>query len=45
MKYQIKYLSATTKKVEIEKFLTWNDAVTWGKKNLNNFNFDLITAI
>jgi hypothetical protein len=41
--YKITYLSKAHKfQPKDEFFKTWDEAATWGKKNLPNFNPDMI---
>ena len=44
MNYEITYFSAETKKVETKKFYSFEEAVKFGRENLENFNTDLIQS-
>ena len=43
--YKITYFSKETKKIEVATFNSFEDAISFGKTTLENFNTDLITKI
>lgn len=45
MKYKIKYFHAKSQSIKEKQFTTYEAAEIWGRRNLENFNHDLINSI
>lgn len=45
MKYKITWFCNKTQKVTDKVFTDYDAAVKWGKKTLENFNYDLIQTV
>lgn len=44
-KYKIKYFEKSSQSIKEKKFLSYEEAILWGRNNLENFNTELIQSI